>query len=231
MPAVISAALGLSCEGCGQEVPARADRCPACGRIVAPRSPRLILFAVVILIMAAFAFTQYFVRLHRKTEDFLSQRWFARGDEAMQTGNPAAAAEDYRNALSYDRENDLYRLRLAQALLESNRLNEAHAHLISLWDEEPADGEVNLGLARVYVQRNDPTQAVRFYRNAINGVWSDTPQQRRIATRFELVQYLMQQHHTGQASAELLALQADQPPDISDRLRLARRFGRRSCCA
>ena len=139
----------------------------------------------------------------------------------MQAGNPAAAAEDYRNALSYDRENDLYRLRLAQALLASNRLNEAHAHLISLWDEEPADGEVNLGLARVYVRRNDPNQAVRFYRNAINGVWSDTPQQHRIATRFELVQYLMQQHHTGQASAELLALQADQPPKVSDQLRLA----------
>ncbi len=171
--------------------------------------------------MAGFAFTQYFVTLHRRTEDSLAQRWFARGDAAMQAGDPAAAADEYRNALGYDRENDLYRLRLAQALLASNRLNEAHAHLISLWDEEPADGEVNLGLARVYVRRHDPNQAVRYYRNAINGVWSDTPQQHRIATRFELVQYLMEQHHMGQASAELLALQADQPSDVSDQLRLA----------
>lgn len=139
----------------------------------------------------------------------------------MQTGNPAAAAEDYRTALSYDRENDLYRLRLSQALLASNRLNEARAHLLSLWDEEPADGEVNLALARLYARRGDASQAVRYYRNAINGVWTQAPRQQRIAARFELVQYLMQRHDVGQASAELLALQADQPSDIFDQLRLA----------
>jgi Tfp pilus assembly protein PilF len=139
----------------------------------------------------------------------------------MRDGNPSAAADKYRTALSYDRENDIYRLRLAQALLASDRLNEARAHLLSLWDEEPADGEVNLDLARLYAKRNEPTQAVRYYRNAINGAWTDASQQRRIATRFDLIQYLLQRHDTGQASAELLALQADQPPDLSDRLRLA----------
>lgn len=172
--------------------------------------------------MAGFALTQYFVKLHRATEESLAQRWFARGEAAMKASEPAAAADDYRTALSYDRENDLYRLRLAQALLASNRLNEARAHLLSLWDEEPADGEVNLALARVYARRKDPIQAVRYYRNAINGVWADAPQEHRIATRFELVQYLMQRHDSGQASAELLALQADQPPEVSDRLRLAK---------
>ncbi len=179
------------------------------------------MLVVVVLIIVGFAFTQYFVRLHRRTENSLGQRWFGRGDAAMQAGNPAAAAEDYRNALSYDRESDLYRLRLAQALLASNHLNEARAHLSSLWEEEPADGEVNLALARLYARRNDPTQAVRYYRNAINGVWNEAPQQQRIATRFELIHYLMQRHDTGRASAELLALQADEPPDPSQQLLLA----------
>jgi tetratricopeptide (TPR) repeat protein len=174
-----------------------------------------------VLIFAGFAFTQYFVKLHRSTENSLAQRWFARGNAAMQGGNPAAAADDYRNALSYDREDDVYRLRLSQALLACNRLNEARAHLLSLWDEEPADGEVNLALARVYARRNDPTLTVRYYRNAINGVWSDAPQEHRIATRFEIIRYLMERHDTAQVSAELLALQADGPPDASDQLRLA----------
>lgn len=222
MSSITSAAIGTSCEACGQEVPAGAYRCPGCGQPVSRRYGRLTLFVVVILIMAGFAFTQYFVKLHRSTEESLAQRWFARGEAAMRDGDPPAAADEYRTALSYDRENDLYRLRLAQALLGSNRLNEAHAHLISLWDEEPADGEVNLALARLYARRNDPTQAVRYYRNAINGVWSDSPQQHRIATRFELVHYLIQRYDTGQASAELLALQADQPPNVSDRLLLAK---------
>ncbi len=151
----------------------------------------------------------------------LARRWFDRGDAAMQTGDAPAAADDYRTALSYDREDDLYRLRLAQALLASNRLNEARSHLVSLWDEEPADGEVNVALARLYARRNSPQQAVRYYRNAINGVWETAPQQHRIAARFELIDFLMQRHDTGQASAELLALQADQPPAVSDQLRLA----------
>jgi tetratricopeptide (TPR) repeat protein len=198
-----------------------ADRCPACGHTAEPRFARLTLFLVVVIILAGFAFTQYLVRLHRGTEQMLAQRWFSRGEAAMQAGDAPAAADDYRTALSYDRENDLYRLRLAQALLASNRLNEARSHLLSLWDEEPADGEVNLALARLYARRTSPAQAGRYYRNAINGVWENSPQRHRIATRFELIDYLMQLHDTGQASAELLALQADQPPAVSDQLRLA----------
>ena len=179
------------------------------------------MIVVIIVILAGFAFTQYFVRLHRGTEKMLARRWFDRGDAAMLAGDAPVAADDYRTALSYDREDDLYRLRLAQALLASNRLNEARSHLVSLWDEEPASGEVNLALGRLYARRNSAPQAARYYRNAINGVWDSAPQQHRIATRFELIDYLMERHDTGQASAELLALQADQPPAVSDQLRLA----------
>ncbi|MGB8768299.1 MAG: tetratricopeptide repeat protein, partial [Candidatus Korobacteraceae bacterium] len=221
MSSVSSAAINTSCEACGQEIPAGANRCPACGQAVASGSARLTLFIVFVLIVAGFAFTQYFVKLHRRTEQSLAQRWFTRGEEAMRAADPAAASDDYRTALSYDRENRVYRLRLSEALLASNNLNEARAHLLSLWDEEPADGEVNLALARLYALRHAPTQAERYYRNAINGVWSKDPHQERIATRFELVHYLMQRHDTGQASAELLALEADEPADVSDQLRLA----------
>ncbi len=175
---------------------------------------------MLFLIFAGFAFTQYIVRLHRNTEASLAKRWFHRGNEAMQVNLPALAAEDYRTALTYDRENDEYRLRLAQALLADNRLNEARSHLESLWEEEPANGEVNLALARLHVRRGDRARAIRYYSNAINGVWDEQPRQQRIATRFELIRYLMQLHDLARAQAELLALQADGPPDPSDQLLL-----------
>jgi len=180
-----------------------------------------VLAVTLVLIIAGFVFTQYFVNLHRQMESDLAVRWFTRGEQAMQAQLPAAAAEDYRNALSYDPDNRQYRLRLAQALLAANRWNEARAHLTSLWEEEPADGEVNLTLARLNAQRGDYSNTIRYYGNAINGVWNDDPRKRRIATRFELARYLMQQRKVPQAQAELMALQADGPPDPADQLLLA----------
>ena len=209
------------CENCGAEIPADNEQCPVCGRAATTHSARMVLTFVLLLIFGGFGFTQYFVNLHRDTEEGLARRWFHRGEEAMQANKPIGAAEAYRTALSYDRENQEYRLRLAEALLAANRLNEARAHLTSLWEEEPADGEVNLALARLHARHGDVTEAVRFYGNAINGVWDEHPRQRRIATRFELVQYLTQHNQPAQAQAELLALQADAPSDPADQLRLA----------
>ncbi len=208
------------CQTCGKEIPPGADSCPACGRNQGAGSPRITLTILLFLIFAGFAFTQYVVRQHRATEASLAKRWFHRGNEAMQVNLPSLAADDYRTALTYDRENDEYRLRLAEALLAANRLNEARSHLISLWEEEPASGEVNLALARLHARRGDYAEAIRYYNNAINGVWDEQPRQQRIATRFELVHYLMRKHDLAKAQAELLALQADGPSDPSDQLLL-----------
>lgn len=136
-------------------------------------------------------------------------------------GYPEIAAEDYRTALTYDRENDEYRLRLAQALLSANHFPEAAAHLMSLWEEEPADGEVNLTLARLLAKEKKSDEAVRYYRNAINGVWREDARQHRVNTRFELVEYLLQHQGSRQAEVELIALQADPPGEVDQQLRLA----------
>jgi len=180
----------------------------------------MVLAVTLLLIIAGFALTQYLVNLHRDTESSLAQRWSTRGQQAMQAQMPAAAADCYRTALSYDPDNGQYRLHLAQALLADNRLAEARAHLNSLWEEEPADGEVNLTLAHLYVRRGDYSKAVRYYSNAINGVWNEEPRAHRIATGFELANFLLQQHQLAQAQAELVAIQADGPANPADQLLL-----------
>lgn len=210
----------VRCTRCGTEFSTDSDRCPACGREVGPQSTRVTLTITVILIFLGLGLTQYFVKVHRATELSLANRWFLRGNQAIQANLPVVAADDYRTALSYDPENREYRLRVAQALLAANRLNEARAHLTSLWELEPASGEVNLTLARLYAKRGDPANASRYYSNAINGVWEDETRKERIAARFELANYLMQQHKLTQAQSELMALLADEPPDPADQLRL-----------
>jgi tetratricopeptide (TPR) repeat protein len=210
----------VRCTRCGTDFSPEGDRCPACGRVAGTQSARITLTVTVLLIFVGLGFTQYFVNLHRATELSLADRWFLRGNQAMQSNLPVVAAQDYRTALSYDPENREYRLRVAQALLAANRLNEARAHLTSLWEQEPANGEVNLTLARLYAKRGDQANAARYYSNAINGVWEDDTRKERTVVRFEFSNYLMQQHKLTQAQSELMALLADAPSDPADELRL-----------
>ncbi|MGA8876797.1 MAG: tetratricopeptide repeat protein [Candidatus Korobacteraceae bacterium] len=221
MPPVLdSSPVTIRCTNCETEFFQRLGRCPGCGQLVSTPSSRIVLAVTLLLIFAGFGLTQYLVNLHRDSESSLAARWFTRGEQAMQAHLPATAADCYRTALSYDPENWQYRLHLAQALLADNRLPEARAHLSSLWEEEPADGDVNLTLARLYVRRRDYSNAVRYYSNAIDGVWSDEPRAHRIATRFELANFLLQQHNLAQAQAELVAIQADGPATPADQLLL-----------
>ena len=208
------------CQSCGAEVPPDSDHCPSCGRLVRERSTKITVALTLLMIFAGVLLTQAFVNLHRTTEISLARRWFTRGEEAMQAKAPKYAAQDYRTALNYDQENDYYRLRLSEALLADNRLAEARAHLLSLWEEEPANGEVNLALARVDAKRGHYNDAVRYYNDAINGVWQKNPRHARTAARFELARYLLQQQQTARAQAELLALLADAPSDPGDLLLL-----------
>lgn len=221
MPALTDSAPATTpCAKCGAELPPLADRCPRCGEVVTIHPARLVLGLTLLLIIVGFAFTQYFANLHRAVQSELAVRWSKRGGEAMQAHLPFIAAEDYRTALSYDPANEEYRLRLAQSLLAAKQWNEARAQLLALWEEEPANGEVNLTLARLFAFRNDPSKAIHYYNNAIDGVWSQNPRTRRTATRFELVHYLMQQKRLAQAQAELLTIQAEGPSNTADQLLL-----------
>lgn len=194
--------------------------CVQGAEMIARDSPRFVMAVLLVMVVTGFAFTHWFTAYHRQLNASLAQRWFRRGDQAMAANYPAVAAEDYRNALAYAPGDHRDRLRLSEALLAGNHLNEARAHLISLWGEEPANGAVNLQLARLFARKGDAPSAIRYYRNAINGVWTSNPLEQRVATQFELVSYLLQRHATGTATAELIALESEGPQDVHDQLRL-----------
>jgi Flp pilus assembly protein TadD len=136
-------------------------------------------------------------------------------------GRAEEAVEAFRNALAFGREDRAMTLSLAHGLAASGRPGEARAYLLTLRDEQPGNGEVNLALARLESARHDVTAAMRYYHYAIEGAWPEGAERRRRATRLELAAFLVHERSVVQAQAELIALAGDLPQDRSERLRIA----------
>jgi tetratricopeptide (TPR) repeat protein len=68
------------------------------------------------------------------------------------------------------------------------------------------------------------TDALRYYHNATYGIWANDPVQNRIATRFELVNFLLQQDADTQAQSELIAMEAGLPQDSQLHTKVAQLF-------
>ena len=192
------------------------------------RREYLLLAGLIVVIAAFFSLTTFAAHAYHRKQERFGESWYRRGEQALQQSRPSQAVDDFRNALAYSRDNEPYRLRLAQALMADNRPQEARTHLLILWDKEPGDGTINLELARLAAMWGDTRQAVRYYHAALYGVWVDEPMAHRWQIRFELSEYLLQRNtiqDTKDAQAELVALAAELPPqDAAGQTRLGTLF-------
>lgn len=178
---------------------------------------RPLFLASVLIITAAFcAATVFANRFYQSKQLRLGQMWFARGEKALDTGNPRNAILDLRNALYYSHDDPTYRLRLAEALVADHRMPEAQAYLLTLWQDEPSNGTINLELARLATKQGETQAALRYYHGAIYGAWPDGEAAvRRQQTRLELIHYLLSLHNTTQADSELIALLPELPREAA----------------
>jgi tetratricopeptide (TPR) repeat protein len=188
------------------------------------RREALILFTLLAITACAFAGVSALVRRFHSWQNTLAQRMNQRGQLALAAGQPALAINFFRSALSFNRDFPAALLNLAESLIADNRLDEAQTYLGTLWEHQPQDGTVNLELARLSERRNQLTEALRYYHNAIYGIWINDPVQNRIAARFELINYLLQQNADTQAESELIAMEAGLPPDSKLHTRVAQLF-------
>jgi predicted Zn-dependent protease len=176
------------------------------------RSREAVLIAALALAGVLLGLTRAAAVYYRAKQAALAQWWFVQGDRALQAGRPTEAIGDLRNALAYEPENSTFQFRLAQALIGAGRLEEARSYLLQLWARAPGDGAINLELARLEARLGNP-DAVRYFNNAIYGVWygqgGGDPLERRWEARLELLQYWLQQGNLAQAQAVLLALGAN----------------------
>ena len=86
--------------------------------------------------------------------------------------------------------------------------------LLGLREANPEDAEINLRLARLHARGDDLAGAVRYYQNALSGVWTAAGSARR-EVRIELIQYLLAHDQRGRALAELLVLTANLSDDAA----------------
>ena len=166
---------------------------------------------LVLVVLAAIAMIGFFAvgalsRVYRQKQEAQAAQWFEKGNGALSSGQAQEAVRDFRVALTYAPGDYPYQLRLAQSLLALNRTEEALQYLNNLWQREPENGTVNLELARIYAGKDDVTQALRYYHNAIYAIWNSDEDAHRRAVRLELTDFLLRRQSHGQAESELIAL-------------------------
>lgn len=179
---------------------------------------------VLVAIAALFAIDFVLARMQNSEERSEAARQFAEGRRLMASGDPAAALERFRDAVSTDRNNRDYRLGLAEALLAAGKTADAQTALADLLETDSTDGSVNIEMARALVKEGKINDAISFYHRAIYGHWPDRLKENQAKARFELIELLTKQQAKQELLAELLPLQDEAPEDLEVRERLGRLF-------
>lgn len=214
------------CEKCGQLIPRGTAVCPMCANPLGfslRRETALLLSFLALVIL--FAITGILVKQYHARERALGRQWYARGQRNSASGRSAEAIIDFRTALFHVQANPAYQLRLAQSLVDSGSLVEARGYLLRLWETDPADGPVNLELARLAMRTGDIPRVIRYYHSAIDGVWPPgvahaKPRELRQA----LCEYLIDHNRRTEALAELTELSNETPNNARLRAEVASLF-------
>ncbi len=186
-----------------------------------PRSAILVLVLLTLAAVVGFAVVGHLVTRYNANQQARGRRLYAQGLADLNSGNPNQALEELRAALSCDPNNGQYELSLGRALRDTGRLDEAESYLESLWQRTPEDGTINLALARVAARRGSINDALRYYHNAMYGIWASDVDGNRRKAQTELIEFLLQKNALAEARSELVSLAAWLPPDPVLQLRTA----------
>ena len=144
-----------------------------------PRSAPVILLVLTVAAASGFAAVSHLVTRYTLNQQARGRKLYAAfGLNYANAGNYSDAINAFRAALTCDPTNSQYQLSLARVLRDSNdpqRLEEAESYLLALWQRAPQDASVNLALARVAAHRGSIEDAIRYYHNAMYGVWDLIP--------------------------------------------------------
>jgi tetratricopeptide (TPR) repeat protein len=182
------------------------------------------LCAVIAAVVAAFFATRAVAANNREMSLRDAAEWYRRGQEWVKTGRNSDAIEAFRRATVRNRQDKTYVLALARALALNRDRDAARSVLLALRDSAPEDADINLELARLAAARQDVTEAVRFYHNALYAPWPLDQTESRRGVRFELIRFLLAHNQQSRAISELVALSTDLPDEPARHVALARLF-------
>jgi tetratricopeptide (TPR) repeat protein len=181
---------------------------------------------LVLSTLTLFAITSILFQSFSARRVALGQQFAVSGRQALSRGDAEQAIRDLRISLSYAPDQPTNELLLAEALAQAHHPEQARAYFLGLLDQEPADGFLNLQLARLARQRKDTQAAIRYYRAAAVGNWSGDSMNERFHAQLELADYLAELGDPRSARAELLVAVADAPEDAATDAMIAERFER-----
>lgn len=193
----------------------------ALARVLRDETVRLALLVLVAL--ATTLATAAIANASRALQQRDGADWFDRGRARLARGEVEAAIEALRRATLTRRGDVAYLLPLADALTRSGRTAAATRALLAARDTHPDNPDVNLALARLAAGRGEPDTAVRYYQNALYGIWPSADGPR--AVRLELVRLLLAEGQRQRAVAELMAAASDAPDTAAD-LEIGQLFAR-----
>jgi tetratricopeptide (TPR) repeat protein len=218
------------CPRCGQLIPAGQTDCPVCTRpqgfLWSLERETLVLVSIALLAIF-FAVVAFITKRYHSEQRDLGRQWYERGEVALKANNPRKAADAFHTALVYAKETSAfpaYQMSLAEALVEADRLGEAQVQLQALWEQEPGNGKVNLEMARLFAKSHNISEAIRYYHSAVFGAWESNPETHRRNVRIELCGFLLKENERNAAESELIALQAELPPNANLHIEVGNMF-------
>jgi tetratricopeptide (TPR) repeat protein len=217
------------CPQCRKVIPWGEVECPFCverGTFWRSLPPETILLLCIPILVVLFVITSFAAKIYHSKQRALAEEWYHRGEADLKAGQARKAIGDFGRALDYSRDNGLYGLGLAQALLAANQVEEARPYLLNVWQHEPGNGTVNLELAHLAARKGDAAEANRYFHNAIYGVWEKDPENQRRQVRLELCEFLLSRGERQAAQAALIELAADLPKDAELHARVGTLFMR-----
>jgi Flp pilus assembly protein TadD len=177
---------------------------------------------VCVTLLSAFALTAFSSSVYHKKKEGLGSAHYQLGRTFETHGEVESALDEYRKALLFLPDNAEFRLSLATALLEANRLEEAESHLEQLLQENPTSGPINLLLGRLAVQQQKLKRAVEYYQRGVYEYWPESELAQRRQARWELATLLSRTGDRGGFVGELMQLYTNLPAnDTPQKLKVA----------
>ena len=152
--------------------------------------------------------------------------WYQRGQRQLERGDVDNAIDSFRRASVRNRNEKRYVLALARALAYTHQYEAARSALLALRESAPEDAEVNLQLARLAADRQDVTEALRYYHNTLYAPWPADQTDARRRVRLELIDFLLTHDRPSPAVSELLALSTDLPDAAAAHVEVGQLFSK-----
>lgn len=171
----------------------------------------LTLFALLVATVALYAITSWLFRSFNAHRAVLAHQFAASGRAALSAAQPEQAISALRVSLSYNPDDLANHLLFAEALAQAHHSEEATNYFLSLRETRPADGFINLQLARLAREKGDARQALDFYRAATLGNWDGDGITARRQVQLEFAEYLIQRKDLAAARSEILIAATNSP--------------------